>query len=517
MKRRHVRKNQVKEQQTLKKLKIRKHAHQYCDDKSYMNITVVHLCDIPMILDEVQTKFNFIVRETIGLSNHEITYLSRASDLLLLTVTGSEVNKELISLIKRYMPTAIILHERKQKNIARSLAKEFGEVKICEVSMLGMVLSKIETQNTHLANFRPFMVAKDFEFDGNHLIIKGFMKKGLRSDKITINGIHQGLIEDVMFNETVLHGSQLNIEEVENTLAKEAEEYQADENLEPEPLECDSESIEMSVEDEEFEQITPKYDLISKYKTYKGIRNLATCNFKNQSIPEHYKDLVFVKNMKYMISQVKAKQSLIPNNTEVTLKVRIFEPINEKYLVIFNLIEYETRKTIHNYDFHHSESVSKNILIDNGFLIFNSSCILTRNLNNNVFKEEADLNNGVMSFIGHLNLYPHVAHVLLGNNINSIETIKLMNGRNEDRIFFECVELKGKPIKVYKSYVVVRGMFFNKEQVDYFRNIQIESKNGIVGHIMKPLGTKGQFKGYFAQHVKHGDSIKMCLYKRVFL
>lgn len=184
---------------------------------------------------------------------------------------------------------------------------------------------------------------------------------------------------------------------------------------------------------------------------------------------------------------------------------------------MFNLLEYETRRTLYNYDFSSNDPLASNVLVDNGYRIYSATTAITRNINNKVFKHEPSLLCGVVSFIAPINLYGPSAYILQGNDINTVNTVKLLNGKSASRVLFDCVELSGKPIKVYKSYVVVRGMFFNSEQVEYFRNVKLESKNGISGHIIRPLGTKGLFKAYFSQHVKHGDSIKMYLYKRIFL
>lgn len=513
--RRTVQKNKNKQKQELKAKKIKDHTSLYLSGQAYMNITAVHLCRVPIELD-VKVPYNFILRDATGLSNHEVTYLCRASDLLLLTVTGPEISHELVSLVKRYMPSAVVVYDKKQKNVARLVSKLFGDVKMCEASMLNMILEKIETKNTHLASTRPFMIPRSINLDGHYMYAQGFMKNGLKSDKLIINGLHEGVIEEVTVGTEKIPGDSLVFEENESALEKPIDsppQSEPDSELDEEPH---------SEEDAEYEEdvdpmaASPGFDLITKYSEYRGIRNLATCTFSDQRKPDYYRDLVFVKNTKYILSQVRNNRSIIPKNSYVTLKIRVSGPITESIVVLFNLFEYETRRTIYNFDFSCPTLLPKDIVVDNGFRVYSSRCIVTRNLNNNVFKEESDLLNGVVSFVGPINLHGCIAHILIGG-INTLNAVNLLNGRAQDRIFFECAELKGKPIKVCKSYLVVKGMFFNKEQVEYFRNIKVESRNGITGFIKKPLGTKGLFKAYFAQPVKHGDSVKMSLYKRIFL
>ncbi|KAM0680091.1 ribosome biogenesis protein tsr1 [Glugoides intestinalis] len=526
MKRTVIQRNKNKQKQELKSKKVVNRKSFYSSNEAYMNITSISLCKTPMEL-ELKLPFNFILRDATTISAHEITYLCRASDLLILTVTSTDIDNDMISLIKRSMPTAVIAYAKKVKGIAKAVAKSFGSARTCEFSMLDMVLENLETENTHIATVRPFMIPKEARIEEGMLIVEGFMKNSLKTDKVVINGLHHGIIEEIIVDNSVIRGDSLNSEENETVLDRgfseepvESEDASEESIISEEP-EYDLESEEemqynCDFEAEEEAVYNPDFDLINKYSEYRGIRNLATCKFKDQRKPEHYKEIVFIKNTKYVQSQIKNRTELIPKNKNVVLKIRLFTEIQEAVHVIFNLFEYETRKSIYNFDFTSSEPLPREVLIDNGFMLFTANSIVTRNLNNNMFEIEPELNTGVVSFIGPINLYNNVA-TILPDGVNSKKVVRLLNGRSEDRIFFESVELCGKPIKICKSYVVVKGMFHNKEQVEYFSNIKVEAKNGVSGFIKKPLGTKGLFKAYFAQVVKHGDNIKMRLYKRVFL
>ena len=522
--RRDVQKNRNKQKIELKNKKTKEKESLYSSNEAYMNVTSISLNKIPIELD-LKLPYNFILRDATELSNHEITYLCRASDLLILVITSTYVDADLISLIKRAMPTVVIVHEKKLKNVAKAISKTFGSTKVCDFSMLNMVLQKIDTVNTNIAVNRPFMIPRTVSFENEYAIVEGFMKNPLKSDKVIINGIHEGIIEELIVDGNRIAGSSLNLEENEDLLSKLFEEDQVNESNESE-AECqdlsDRDSLSENEEIYDYENETnelslaPEIDLISKYSEYRGIRNLATCTFSGQKNPDHYKDIVFMKNTKYALSQVNSKENLIPKNSQVLLKIKLFEPIQEQIFVLFNLFCYETRKTIHNFDFSSLTPLSEAITVDNGFRIFNTKIFVTRNLNNNVFKVESSLSDGVVSFIGPFNFFDTTAF-LLPDGLDTLRAIRLLNGRSQDRIFFESVTLKGKPIKICKSYVVVKGMFYNKEQVEYFRNIQVASKNDISGFIKKPLGTKGLFKAYFSQQVKHGEYITMTLYKRTYL
>ncbi|KAH9490307.1 ribosome biogenesis protein tsr1 [Bulinus truncatus] len=85
-----------------------------------------------------------------------------------------------------------------------------------------------------------------------------------------------------------------------------------------------------------------------------------------------------------------------------------------------------------------------------------------------------------------------------------------------NRIIIKRVVLSGAPFKINKRSVVVRYMFFNREDIDYFKPIELRTKYGKRGHIKQALGTHGHMKCTFNGQLKSEDTILMNLYKRVY-
>ncbi|KAI5148878.1 pre-rRNA-processing protein TSR1 [Enteropsectra breve] len=510
--RNHVKKNRTKQKLQKRAERINKETSVYTKTEAYRVFTTIALSQRTLEL-ELQLPYNYVMYNSAGMTATELSYIARCSDLLILTVTDANIESSLVSLICRFMPTVVIVYERKHKNIARTVSKLFGDARICDVTMLNQYLANFEMQNTMLCRNRPFMVAQEASYENGQLILTGFMKAGLRSNKVIINGAHEGIVSEVAFGDTVISGEELNVPVDERQLIVKDNEVSEEDETE-QPLEYEEE--ESMADEESFvneeEEIDPEYDLIENYKEYRGIKNLAKCTFKGQAEPEYYKDLIFMKNMSYVQNTLANIKSPVPKNSYVTLKINVNGPITDKFFVLFSLFEYEANTTIMNYEFSAAKPLNKEVVVDNGYRIFKTRNITSRNLNNNVFEEEPSLERGIISFTAPFSFYSTVAYVLEEDC-----AVKLQNGYSKDRLFFEKVELKGKPIKICKKHIVVKGMFFSKEQVEHFGNIRLEAKGCNSGYIIRSLGTKGHFKAYFASPVKHGDIIVMPLYKRIFL
>ena len=76
--------------------------------------------------------------------------------------------------------------------------------------------------------------------------------------------------------------------------------------------------------------------------------------------------------------------------------------------------------------------------------------------------------------------------------------------------------LTGYPFRVHQTKAVCRFMFFNPEDIEWFKPIELSTKKGLRGHIIESLGTHGYMKCRFNGQLTSDDVILLHLYKRVF-
>ena len=59
-------------------------------------------------------------------------------------------------------------------------------------------------------------------------------------------------------------------------------------------------------------------------------------------------------------------------------------------------------------------------------------------------------------------------------------------------------------------------MFFNPDDIRWFKPLELWTKHGFSGHIRQPIGTHGSMKCNFNGHIKNHDTVCLTLYKRVY-
>jgi pre-rRNA-processing protein TSR1 len=87
---------------------------------------------------------------------------------------------------------------------------------------------------------------------------------------------------------------------------------------------------------------------------------------------------------------------------------------------------------------------------------------------------------------------------------------------DQKRVVAKRAILTGHPYKIHKKVVTIRYMFFNAEDIQWFKALQLWTRRGRSGYFKESLGTHGYFKATFDAKINPQDSVGISLYKRVF-
>jgi len=85
-----------------------------------------------------------------------------------------------------------------------------------------------------------------------------------------------------------------------------------------------------------------------------------------------------------------------------------------------------------------------------------------------------------------------------------------------DRLNIKKITLTGEPFKVLKRKAVIRRMFHNAEDIQWFKPVELRTRLGHTGNILESIGTHGHMRCIFEVQLKQHDVIMMNLYKRVY-
>ncbi len=89
-------------------------------------------------------------------------------------------------------------------------------------------------------------------------------------------------------------------------------------------------------------------------------------------------------------------------------------------------------------------------------------------------------------------------------------------GADPDRIVLKKIVLTGYPRKCKKRGAIVKYMFFNPEDILWFKPVELRTKHGMSGNIRQSVGLHGSMKCIFSDGVHQHDTVCMNLYKRIY-
>ncbi|RDW82317.1 putative TSR1 [Coleophoma cylindrospora] len=277
---------------------------------------------------------------------------------------------------------------------------------------------------------------------------------------------------------------------------------------------------------------------------YRGLKSLRTSHWEEDEDkahePEEWRRLLQVPDYKSSKSQV-TREALVGGvapGTRVHIHLRdVPSSLQANYnsnqpLTLFSLLRHEHKRAVLNFnitlssDFPEPIKSKTEMVMQCGPRRFVINPLFSQggNTSNDVHKFDRYLHPGgsaVATFVGPLT-WGSVPTLFFTRTVSgSVAPLNLVaTGTSlppsSSRVIAKRIILTGHPYKIHKKLVTIRYMFFNREDVEWFKALQLWTKRGRSGYIKESLGTHGYFKATFDGKINPQDSVGVSLYKRMW-
>ncbi|NXG52133.1 TSR1 protein, partial [Psilopogon haemacephalus] len=276
-----------------------------------------------------------------------------------------------------------------------------------------------------------------------------------------------------------------------------------------------------------------------RFQKYRGLKSFRTSPWDpKENLPRDYARIFqfqdFSRTRKNLFRQIEKEETegaLVGWYITVhvcNVPVSVMESFKEgKPLVLFSLLPHEQKMSVLNFLVHRHPSNSEpvrakeELIFHCGFRRFRASPLFSQHTSADKHKLERFLRPDaavVVTVYAPITFPP--ASVLLfkqrSNGMHDLIATGSLLSVDPDRIVIKRLVLSGHPFKIFTKTAVVRYMFFNREDVMWFKPVELRTKWGRRGHIKEPLGTHGHMKCHFDGQLKSQDTVLLNLYKRVF-
>eukprot|EP00698_Gefionella_okellyi_P018483 TRINITY_DN5542_c0_g1_i1.p1 TRINITY_DN5542_c0_g1~~TRINITY_DN5542_c0_g1_i1.p1 ORF type:complete len:816 (-),score=150.03 TRINITY_DN5542_c0_g1_i1:83-2530(-) len=272
-----------------------------------------------------------------------------------------------------------------------------------------------------------------------------------------------------------------------------------------------------------------------RFEKYKGLRSFRSSPWDaRENLPNEYTRIFQFQDFKH--TRARAMQhSLhptdgVPEGTFVTIRL-LHVPVtigthSPNPLVVWGLLRHETKISLVHFAVqpHETDEPIKSkepLVFQVGFRRYRAQPIYSQNnFSSDKHKYEHFLQPGRFSVASVYApvCFPPMPVLMFKETDHGTRLVAKGSviGVDPDRVILRKCVLSGFPYKVHKRYAVVRYMFWNADDVRWFKPIELWTKHGLRGYIREPRGEKGYMKCTFDRPIKANDSVCMSLYKRVY-
>ncbi|XP_624169.3 pre-rRNA-processing protein TSR1 homolog [Apis mellifera] len=331
-------------------------------------------------------------------------------------------------------------------------------------------------------------------------------------------------------------------EEFETITISEVPDERYDQNIDMTEEKETMEKLKHAKLDAQFpDEVDTPQDILAKerFQKYRGLESFRTSPWDpKENLPADYARIFqfenFDRTRKRIYKESQETEGAMPG-WYITIHVKnvrqdlfiTFCALESHPLIVFSLLPNEHKMSVLNVVLKHTNispqpiKSKEKLIFQCGFRRFTASPIFSQHTNGNKHKYERYFrpeSTVVASMYAPITFPPSPVLCYIQKLNKSLELIATGSvlSANPDRIVIKRVVLSGHPYKVHKRSAVIRFMFFHREDINWFKPVELRTKYGRRGHIKEPLGTHGHMKCVFNGQLKSQDTILMNLYKRVF-
>ncbi|KAI0513171.1 hypothetical protein F5B22DRAFT_612536 [Xylaria bambusicola] len=305
-------------------------------------------------------------------------------------------------------------------------------------------------------------------------------------------------------------------------------------------------------EDKEFPdeiELHPHVLARERLAKYRGLKSLRTSPWnKEEDLPYQPEDWARLLQIQdYQSSRNRALREALIGGVAPGTRVNVYlkgvpATVQETYnpshpVTLFSLLRHENKKTVVNFDIAHKDDYEKSIKAKEELIV---QCGPRRFVINPLFSNSGSTENDVHKYSRFLHPGDAAIATFMGPvTWGSVPTLffKRLTPKYSDgpaalplqlvatgtsrapstsRVVAKRAILTGHPYHMHKKVCTIRWMFFNKEDVEWFKALPLWTRRGRSGYIKETLGTHGYFKANFDGKINPQDSIGVSLYKRMW-
>ncbi|KAF4086073.1 hypothetical protein AMELA_G00102270 [Ameiurus melas] len=276
----------------------------------------------------------------------------------------------------------------------------------------------------------------------------------------------------------------------------------------------------------------------TRFQRYRGLKSFRSSPWDPmENLPLNYSRIFQFQNFERTRRRVLAEAATEEEGAMVgwyvtlhieDVPVSVMESFQAgKPLVLVSLLPYEQKMSVMHVlvrrhpGFKEPIASKEELVFQCGFRRFRASPIFSQHTTGDKHKMERFLRADAPTVVS---IYAPItfptAGVLLfkqrANGMQDLVATGSLLSCDPQRVVLKRIVLSGHPFKINRRSAVVRYMFFNRDDILWFKPVELRTKWGRRGHIKEALGTHGHMKCVFDSQLRSQDTVLMNLYKRVY-